>query len=66
MSRTKRTPVTPVRVEQECTECWVGTLIPTGVNLMSNPPRFEHACTECGHKERFSVRHPYIEYVEVK
>jgi len=46
-----------------CDECGEGEMKPTDVCLASNPPKFPHECTKCGHTQNFIGRkYPYITY----
>lgn len=42
--------VTPLCVQFSCPSCGNGFLVATGKQLMSNPPRYEHRCSNglCG------------------
>lgn len=57
--------VKAVRVHQMCEECEDGELKATGVTYMTSPPRYEHRCNKCNHKETFRKIYPAIEYREV-
>ena len=61
-------PVCPVRVVMTCDKCGKGVMLtkPGNVMLACNPPRYEHYCTECGHKELYTKVYPCIEFMEVK
>lgn len=43
-----------------------GLMRPTGMSLMSHPPKFTHACTVCGARRAFDVRYPALIYRRVQ
>ena len=48
-----------------CDKCEEGKMIPTGILKASNPPKYEHKCTECGYTRNFREPYPIIRYKEV-
>lgn len=52
-------------VDMICDECNWGRMRPTGVALMSNPPKYPHKCDRCGHEVTYDVRYPMNEAVIV-
>lgn len=63
MSR-EQTPLRTVRVDYRCDKCDTGHMRPTGVMLLSNPPKFPHRCTECDALQTFTEKYPTIQYAE--
>ena len=59
----KRTRMIPIKTEMICDKCG-GTMIPTGMCLMSNPPKYPHKCDKCGFEETYNVSYPNIEFEE--
>lgn len=55
-------PLRPIQVDYRCDRCGKGYYRPTGMNLMSNPIQFPHACTECGDSRTFIERYPTLRY----
>lgn len=56
-----RTIMTPIQVDMAC-ECIVGFMRPTGVSLLSHPPKYEHKCNNCGHIDAFENQYPYMTF----
>ncbi len=48
------------QVDQRCPECGNGWMRPNGVVQQTNPPQYEHTCTNCGAKRTYGMRYPYI------
>ena len=48
------------QVDEKCPVCQQGYMRPTGIILTSQPPLFEHKCTNCNYKQNYTVRYPYI------
>lgn len=46
-------------VDQKCSACNQGWMRPNGIVQQTNPPSYEHQCTNCGNKETYGVRYPY-------
>ena len=54
--------VVAIMVKLACDEC-AGEMNPTGVMLMSDPPKYPHECDDCGHTEIVIDRkYPYVKY----
>ena len=49
--------VTVKQVDERCPICNKGFMRPTGIVLNSS---YEHICTNCGYKQFYSIRYPYI------
>jgi len=45
-------------VTYTCDLCKLGTMIPTGIVLMSNPPKYPHACGICKAEAVLAYRYP--------
>lgn len=58
-------PVIPTQIDYVCDKCGEGKYRPTGVTLMSNPPKFPHTCTLCGDTHTFYKIYPCLEYEEI-
>lgn len=54
-------PMRAVEVDKAC-QCGIGRMRPNGVTLLSNPPLYEHMCSECGNKAAYQVRYPFIRH----
>ena len=63
MSRVQR-PLRPIRVDYRCDKCDAGHMRPTGVMLLSDPPKFPHQCEVCGEAQTFTEKYPTIQYAE--
>lgn len=48
-----------------CDKCKEGKMVPTGILKTSNPPKYEHKCTECGRFRNFREPYPIIRYKEI-
>lgn len=48
------------QVDEQCSSCGKGFMRPTGISLLSTPPQYEHKCTNCSHKQHYSVRYPHV------
>lgn len=57
--------VVPYKVKAICEECIVGELIPTGISKATNPPKFEHKCSDCGYTLNIRDKYPIIRFKEV-
>lgn len=55
-------PLRPIRVDYRCDKCGEGHYRPTGIMLMSNPPKFPHACAHCGDSQTFTEKYPTVRY----
>ena len=58
----KQTPLRPIQIDYHCDECEHGLMRPVGHMLMTDPPQFEHKCTECGYLMVFNERYPTVRY----
>ena len=47
-------------VDQKCPKCNVGYMRENGIVFMTNPQKYQHRCTNCGHEETYGVRYPYV------
>jgi predicted RNA-binding Zn-ribbon protein involved in translation (DUF1610 family) len=47
------------QVDQKCPACGNGWMRPNGVVQTTNPPQYDHACTNCGHTQTYGMRFPY-------
>lgn len=45
-------------VDEKCQNCGQGWMRPNGIVLTTNPPQFQHTCTNCGHKQNYTVKYP--------
>ena len=61
MAEFVRQGVRTIKVFAKCNICG-GVLHPTGVCLTSDPPQYQHKCTECGNTKNFNCCYPKIEY----
>ena len=61
MSETKK-KIETYLVNYTCDLCNIGTMVPTGVSLMSNPPKYIHACNKCKAEARFMHTYPRHTY----
>jgi DNA-directed RNA polymerase subunit RPC12/RpoP len=52
--------VKPVGVEYTCDKCGKGTMNPTGLIAPSQPPKYEHICSECGERALLDKQYPHI------
>lgn len=51
-----------IMVDLPCPTCKKGLMRPNGNALLSNPAKYEHTCTECGHTVMSEKKYPYINY----
>jgi hypothetical protein len=56
-------PVYNYIVRATC-ECG-GEFEPTGMVLMSNPPKYPHTCNKCGKEEIFVKKFPHYTFEEI-
>ncbi len=61
----KRTEIKTFLVSYVCEKCEAGEMKPTGVMLTSDPPKWPHSCSACGHEQVFCLKYPAVAY-EVK
>ena len=63
----KRTEMRTFMVRLMCDKCGEGEMKPTGIQLLSNPPQYPHACNKCGAETtiRGGKTYPRFEYEEV-
>lgn len=52
------TPAEAVIVDYVCDECGYGHMLPSGMMLLSNPPKFPHECNKCGATQTFNTKYP--------
>jgi len=45
-----------------CPKCKNGKLRPFGLTYLTNPPKYPHKCLNCGYKQTFKKRYPYVDY----
>lgn len=64
MSETK-TKIQPFQIDYVCNECGEGRMRPTGLALLSHPPKYPHVCDKCGKERIFRESYPKIVYEEV-
>lgn len=57
-------PLRPIQVDYLCDKCEQGYYRPVGRMLLSDPPQFPHACTQCGNEKTFWEKYPTIRYVD--
>lgn len=57
--------ITTHELDYRCDSCGKGNLRPTGVMLLSDPPKWPHACTECGAQQTFDTKYPAFVYRRV-
>lgn len=49
-----------------CDECGEGEMLPTGEINLTNPPKVEHKCNNCGQIQVFvDKKYPEVSYKEV-
>jgi len=58
----RRFEVTPVGVDYICDTCEKGLMNPTGVMLTSDPPKWPHRCSNCGHEVILDEKFPTIRF----
>lgn len=47
-------------IHNVCDKCENGLMEPYGdTALMSNPPKYQHKCTNCGFTDFYTTRYPY-------
>jgi predicted RNA-binding Zn-ribbon protein involved in translation (DUF1610 family) len=46
--------------DEKCPQCGKGWMRPSGIVQPTTPPQYEHSCTNCGHKQTYGIRYPYI------
>lgn len=61
-----RIEVRTFQVDNTCAQCSEGKMRPTGVMFFSNPPLYEHRCTDCDYVMGYRKSYPYIDYEEIK
>lgn len=49
-------------LDYRCDNCDKGHFRPTGMMLLSDPPKWPHACAECGHQDIFDTKYPALVY----
>lgn len=47
------------QMDQKCPACGNGWMRPNGIVNQTNPPSYEHTCTNCGNKQTYGVRYPH-------
>ncbi|PSR54166.1 hypothetical protein AHMF7605_11855 [Adhaeribacter arboris] len=53
-------------VENVCEVCKIGTMQQTDMPiLLSNPPKWEHKCTYCEHRDWYTLKYPYQKFEKV-
>ena len=64
----KEIRIVPIKTIYVCDNCEIGEMVPNGIGIyLSNPPKYRHSCTNCGHSQTFVGKtYPIIEYKEVK
>jgi uncharacterized protein (DUF983 family) len=58
--------VKPVGVDYICDDCGAGTMVQTGMMLLSNPGQYKHRCSHCGKEVGFFTKYPDIRYERVE
>jgi hypothetical protein len=61
----KRFEVRPYGVKYMCNRCNKGEMIPTGRNIWTEPPRFEHICIHCKSIVELAEKFPLIKYENI-
>ena len=56
------TEVKTYNVSRVCVKCYDGQMVSTGIFYPVSPARYEHECSNCGHKEFFNKSYPLLEY----
>lgn len=46
------------QIDEPCPNCGQGFMRPNGIVNQTNPPQYEHICTNCGHKQIYLIRYP--------
>jgi len=57
--------VKPVGVEYACDKCGEGNVFPTGLIAPSQPPKFEHVCSNCGERALLDKQYPHVTFDKV-
>lgn len=53
-------------VQMQCDKCKAGFMEPVdGIYYPTNPPKYPHACNNCGHMANYRIRYPYTK-TEIK
>lgn len=47
------------QADEKCPVCQKGWMRPNGIVIDSNPPQYEHLCTNCQYKQMYPIRYPY-------
>ena len=47
------------QMDQQCPSCGKGWMRPDGVVNTTNPPSYDHRCTQCGYKQTYGMRYPH-------
>jgi hypothetical protein len=55
-----KTELVSYRYDRGCMCGPEGRMRPTGLTLLTDPPRYPHKCTACGREETFLVSYPYL------
>ena len=50
----------PIEVDMMCDACGLGFMRPTGITLLSSPPKYKHSCTNCHKEETYARVYPHI------
>lgn len=58
----KKIEVRSFEISYICDRCNEGTMIYTGVTLMSNPPQYPHRCDTCFNTQNLKNIYPRIHY----
>lgn len=54
-------PAVQYIIDELCDACGAGFMRPTGVLLMSDPPKYPHRCTACDAHKNYTIQFPYTE-----
>lgn len=62
----QRSEVRTLMVRLMCDKCTIGEMLPTGIALMSSPPKYPHKCSNCGHEDTPTggKRYPFTEFLQ--
>ena len=62
----ERCEVKTYEINMRCDKCGKGYMQPIGnIVLATYPLQYPHECSECGHREDYTVKYPYSSYERV-
>lgn len=51
-------PAEAVIIDYICDACGNGHMLPSGMILLSDPPKYPHECNKCGAAQTFGTKYP--------